>query len=260
MCRPFFLQSVSELTHLSRMKTIALLGSMFCLCNCSAEEKASGQEQERILAEKQKAYPALVKSIEETRMKFAERWAAADTTQQASILAEARAFIEKSIIEDLFPCWMGTPWDFNGVTQKPGEGAIACGYFVSTLLRDVGYRVERAKLGQQASQIIIRSMTTDDLIKITSNSSMKNMEEVFKNRGDGLYIVGLDSHAGFVTVKGDTLTFVHSSYYTPPHAVCAEPLQGKNPFADSAYRVIGKIPGDESVKRWIKGEKIEIRK
>lgn len=56
------------------------------------------------------------------------------------------------------------------------------------------------------------------------------------------------------------MTFVHSSYYTPPRAVCAEPIRGKNPFADSAYRVIGKIAGDESLKRWIKGEKIEIRK
>jgi hypothetical protein len=173
---------------------------------------------------------------------------------------EARAYLEKSIIEDLFPCWIGTPWDFNGVTQKPGEGLIACGYFVSTVLRDAGFRIERAKLGQQASQVIIMTMTTDDQIKITSNSSIKNMEEIFKNRGDGLYIIGLDRHAGFVTVKGTTMTFVHSSYYTPPHSVCAEPLQGKNPFADSSYRVIGKIPSEESLKHWIKGEKIEIRK
>ncbi|MFM7181776.1 MAG: hypothetical protein ACKO2G_09990 [Verrucomicrobiales bacterium] len=168
--------------------------------------------------------------------------------------------MEKSIIEDLFPCWIGTPWDFNGVSQKPGEGAIACGYFVSTLLRDAGFRVERAKLGQQASQIIIKTMTADEQIKITSNSSMENMVQVFNNRGDGLYIVGLDSHAGFVVVKGDAMTFVHSSYYTPPRAVCSEPIQGKNPFADSAYRVIGKIPGDEAVRRWIKGEAIQVRK
>jgi len=86
------------------------------------------------------------------------------------------------------------------------------------------------------------------------------MEEVFKSRGDGLYIVGLDRHAGFVTVKGETMKFVHSSYYTPPRAVCAEPLQGNNPFTASSYRVIGKILGDESLKHWIKGEKIGIRK
>lgn len=242
------------------MKFLLIFASMFCLTNCQADEKESSETEARLLAEKQKAYPSVVKSIESGRKKFTTRWTTADASQQVAILAEARTFIVKSIIEDLFPCWIGTPWDFNGVTQKPGEGQIACGYFVSTVLRDAGFNVERAKLGQQASQIIIKTMTTDDQIKITSNSSMKNMEEVFKNRGDGLYIVGLDSHAGFVTVKGTTMTFVHSSYYTPPRAVCAEPIQGKNPFADSAYRVIGKIPSDESLKRWIKGEKIEIRK
>lgn len=234
-------------------KLLLLLCLLFCSVLCRADEAG-------ILAEKRKAYPNLVASIEKDRAEFAERWVAADAGEQTTILLEARAFIEKSIIEDLFPCWIGTPWDFNGVTQKPGAGAIACGYFVSTLLRDVGYRVERAKLGQQASQIIIQTMSTDDQIKITSNSSMENMVQVFKNRGDGLYIVGLDQHAGFVTVKGDVMTFVHSSYYNPPRAVCAEPIQGKNPFADSAYRVIGKVADDESLKRWIRGEKIEIRK
>lgn len=235
------------------MKILSLLFLLFCSTNSRAEEAKS-------LAEKQKAYPALVASIETKRLKFAERWTAASVNQQAIILTEARSFLEKTITEDLLPCWMGTRWDFNGVSQKPGEGAIACGYFVSTILRDAGYKVERAKLGQQASQIIITTMTTDDQIKITSNASMENMVQVFKNRGDGVYIVGLDSHTGFVTVKGDTMTFVHSNYYTPPRAVCAEPLQGKNPFADSKYRVIGKIVGDESVKRWITGAKIELRK
>lgn len=242
------------------MKFLPMLILLSCFSSCRSEEPTATGEGARLLAEKQKAYPALVAGIEEVRKKFAERWAAADGGQQAAILVEARSFLEKTIMEDLFPCWIGTPWDFNGVTQKPGEGSIACGYFVSTVLRDAGFRVERAKLGQQASQVIIRTMTTDDRIKITSNSSMKNMEEVFKSRGDGLYIVGLDSHAGFVTVKGGTMTFVHSSYYIPPRSVCAEPLQGKNPFTDSRYRVIGKIPGDESLKYWIKGEKIEIRK
>lgn len=223
-------------------------------------QENSANDEAKILAEKRQAYPKLLESIEQSRKKFAERWAVADANQQAAILNEARVFIEKSLIDDLFPCWMGTSWDFNGISQKPGEGAIACGYFVTTLLRDVGYKVERVKLAQQASQIIIKTMTTDDQIKITSHSSMENMVQVFKNRGDGIYIVGLDNHTGFVTVKGDVMTFVHSNYYSPPRAVCAEPIQGKNPFADSRYRVIGKIAADESLKLWIKGEAIKIRK
>lgn len=46
--------------------------------------------------------------------------------------------ISRIIIDSLMPCWYGTPWDFNGCTTEPGKGSIACGYFVSTVLRDAG--------------------------------------------------------------------------------------------------------------------------
>src|SRR6188474_3208784 len=48
-----------------------------------------------------------------------------------------------NIRDSLFTCWLGTPWDFYGTTQTPGKGKIACGYFVTTLLRDMGASVNR---------------------------------------------------------------------------------------------------------------------
>ena len=38
------------------------------------------------------------------------------------------------LTDKIFPYWYGTDWDFNGTTQKPNEGKIACGYFVTCLL------------------------------------------------------------------------------------------------------------------------------
>src|SRR4029453_1954809 len=54
-----------------------------------------------------------------------------------------------NIRDSLFVCWYGTAWDFNGITEEPGKGKIACGYFVTTILRDLGIPVKRYKHAQR---------------------------------------------------------------------------------------------------------------
>ena len=52
-----------------------------------------------------------------------------------SIISESFYYV---MTDSVFPHWMGTKWDFNGVSNVPGKGMIACGYFVSTTLKHVG--------------------------------------------------------------------------------------------------------------------------
>src|ERR1700741_5295000 len=54
--------------------------------------------------------------------------------------------------DSLLPCWYGTPWGFYGTTEEPGQGTIACGYFVTTVLRDAGCSLQRIKLAQYPSE------------------------------------------------------------------------------------------------------------
>ena len=70
---------------------------------------------------------------------------------------------------------------------------------------------------------------------------------------DGLYLVGLDCHVGFICVKNNDITFVHSNYYQKEIGVMAERLNTKNPLRDSKYRIIGKLLGDEMIEHWITG-------
>jgi hypothetical protein len=35
-----------------------------------------------------------------------------------------------AVIKNIVPSWIGTAWDFNGISQTPQKGSIACGYFV----------------------------------------------------------------------------------------------------------------------------------
>ncbi|WP_230679026.1 hypothetical protein, partial [Streptococcus pneumoniae] len=62
--------------------------------------------------------------------------------------------------EQLTPYWIGTPWDYNGITQIPNRGYIACGYLVTTILRDAGVQINRVKMAQCASEQMISSLTT----------------------------------------------------------------------------------------------------
>lgn len=69
--------------------------------------------------------------------------------------------------------------------------------------------------------------------------------------GDGLYLVGLDCHVGFIIVKDETIKFVHSNYYQPEIGVMSEGIISENPLNDSRYRVIGKLLSDKMMIKWI---------
>mgnify|MGYP001000170144 FL=1 len=92
-------------------------------------------------------------------------------------------------------------------------------------------------------------MTSD--IKRYSNVSIEKVMTYFQGREDGLYVVGLDSHVGFVYKRGKKLQFVHASYYNPKEGVKSENLDSKNPLSESEYRVIGRILDKEMVRKWI---------
>jgi hypothetical protein len=92
-------------------------------------------------------YSEVLQSIEEKRLELATRYRQSQTNpQRAEVVGEAREVLFNAIRDDLLPQWSGTPWDFNGTTEIPGEGKIACGYFVTTILRDAGFKVQRAKM------------------------------------------------------------------------------------------------------------------
>lgn len=165
----------------------------------------------------------------------------------------------KSLLEDIFPAWDGTPWDFNGVSEVPGEGAIACGYFVTTTLRDAGLKLPRIKLAQQPSQTIIKSLCEPDTIRVFYEKPLETVAQYLKEHGPGIYIVGFDCHTGFVAYDGDQMSFVHSSYFRPPRAVICEPIDSDNPLRRSRYRMIGKLFGAELVRKWLLQQDVTVK-
>lgn len=152
------------------------------------------------------------------------------------------------IINDLIPHWYGTPWSFNGTTQVPGEGSIACGYFVTTVLRDAGVSLDRVALAQAASEKMIKALTPESEIKRYSSLSVDDFERAVLGLGDGLYIVGLDYHTGFIHVRDSEARFIHSG----GNGVISQPFSESPEMTKSAYRVVGRISTPRFVREhWI---------
>ena len=73
-------------------------------------------------------YNRILNGIKQQRKLIKSNKIAASRTKQASQL------LFSNLADSVFPAWYGTKWDFNGHTNVPKEGLIACGYFVSTTL------------------------------------------------------------------------------------------------------------------------------
>lgn len=169
------------------------------------------------------------------------------------VLSSAKAFKKRSIASDSFeiifsrfivdsiiPYWYGTKWNFYGDTQEPQKGSIACGYFVTTVLRDAGLPINRIKLAQAASEEMIRTVCIRKSIKRYSHTPMQTFITELLQLENGLYVVGLDFHTGFIYHNNEALYFIHSSYQTPQMVVKQNAVESYI-LASSKYRVIGKV-------------------
>ncbi len=197
-------------------------------------------------------YEELIAEVETQRLAFQKEYTNADEEVRNKLEAKAADYLLKKITHDFFDQWYGTEWDFNGTTRTPRKGKIACGYFITTVLLDAGFKIPRVKWAQQASEYYITRMTSE--VKRFSNKTPEYMKGYFQDQPDGLFVVGLDNHVGFVYKSENKVTFTHASYYDPEVGVQTEELDGDNPFAKSAYRVVGRILNKEMIRKWILGE------
>jgi hypothetical protein len=162
-------------------------------------------------------------------------------------LDSCRSYFLDQFEHYVYPKWIGTAWDYNGYTNTPGKDKlIACGYFVSTPLKHMGFNWNRYKLAQMYSKNIVDTIC-DDMTKYTNKYQMINE---IKKRKDNLYIVGLDSHVGMILKSGKSVWFVHSNYYGlkgPDKEIAA--LSPALESSDSYY--LGTFLTDQNLRKWL---------
>lgn len=202
-------------------------------------------------------YGALRARIEAIRDELAERNAAAgDEPARRAVRIEARKALQSTFSEVLLPAWLGTRWAFNGTADEPlAPEGIACGYFVATTLQHVGLRLEsRRRFGQSPALTIARSLIPPGpshhrVFSVPASA----LEQKVRSFGDGVHLLGLDVHVGFLVVDADTVRVVHSSY-TGKRTVVSEPITACEAIERSrpkGYHVTSLFSEDALVDAWL---------
>uniref|UniRef100_UPI0025BB19A7 hypothetical protein n=1 Tax=Lacinutrix sp. TaxID=1937692 RepID=UPI0025BB19A7 len=178
-------------------------------------------------------------------------------TNKNKAITDASAYLHTTLLNAIVPHWYGTTWEFSGHTNIPNNGEIACGYFVSTTLRHLDFKVNRYKMAQQAGMNIAIALQPKNKLKIYSGLDFKALKEklnaVYKN---GIYFVGLDNHVGYVLIKDKEIYFLHSSYCD--NKVVIE-LAEKSPCFRSNLYVFAEITTNNTlVRKWILSEQLII--
>jgi hypothetical protein len=165
-------------------------------------------------------------------------------------VASARHYLFTLIHTEIPSYWGGTPWDFNGVTRTPGQGKIACGYFITNTLTDLGFPIERVKLAQAASSEMIKAITVQTKW-LTGFEALKTY--LAAQPDESVFIVGLDFHTGYITKEKGKSYFIHSNYINQA-GVMKEEINRSAALQASKVFMIGNLGmNDELLKKWLAG-------
>ncbi len=180
-----------------------------------------------------------------------------DSIKQYKVVSSTKDYVYTQLIDTIFPKWYGTEWDFDGISNVPGKGQIACGYFVSTTLKHIGFNVNRYKLAQKYSTAIVKSLCNK--IQYVRNNDTKKLFRYINSKKNQLYVVGLDNHVGFISKEKDGIYFIHSSYIDPV-AVIKEKAATSEALISSNLFVLGHFTeNDAIIKTWLTDKAIAIK-
>lgn len=204
-------------------------------------------------------YAVLGSELETWRKNLASRHAAATTDVARKLVEQDARVILELVLPAMMRCWLGTPWDFNGTAATPGGGAIACGYFVSTVLKDAGFQVNRYDLAKQPSENILRSFLPKEACSLTISKSYAKFADDMSSATPGIYLVGLDTHVAFVVVDASGFRMIHSSG-SRPWCVVDENRDEAHVLQNSKWRMLGNLTESASLMRaWLHAEPIKVR-
>lgn len=204
-------------------------------------------------------YKSIRNNIERQRKKLASKYAEARTDDARKLVrAEAYQLLLKSLSEEVWPVWYGTEWDYNGYTNNPRNGLVACGYFVSTTVKHCNFKLNRYDLAKKYSHAIVKSLCDEERIQMIRNSDTEALLAYIEDQPNDLYVIGLDNHVGFMLKNDEGIYFVHSSYYDPGY-VAKEVADQSSILASSDLYVLGHMASNkELLEKWLKGNTVQV--
>ncbi|MFK7921469.1 MAG: hypothetical protein AB8H47_05905 [Bacteroidia bacterium] len=201
-------------------------------------------------------YSEVCQEIKQNREKYALLLRTVDQDEQEVVYKSAGRYLRQALVNDIVPYWLGTPWDFNGYTNVPGEGLVACGYLVSTTLKHAGLTLNRYHVAQSDATTITKVLS-DTLIRF---GTLEPTLRYIASQPDELYIVGMSNHVGFLYKSGDTLDFIHSSFVSPGTVVREDAYESPVLRMTNVY-VLGPLTQRQyTIRKWLQKSEFTVRR
>jgi hypothetical protein len=173
-------------------------------------------------------------------------------------LENIKTAFTNQLVDKIIPHWYGTPWSFGGHTAIPNQGSIACGYFISTTLRDMGINLNRYKLAQKSpideAKIISCGLTINNVVQETPEKALEDINNLTK---EGIYFIGFDEgHVGYLLKRKGELFLIHSNYLSPV-SVCMETLKDSRVFKRfTKFHVVAISNNDILLQHWLENNAV----
>lgn len=198
------------------------------------------------------SYATIKSNINSNRKQLSQLYKT--STNKSETLNHVRDKFTNHLVNDIIPQWFGTKWSFEGYTEIPKTGSIACGYFVSTTLRDMNLNVNRYKLAQKAPYHEATVIACGTPIETLQNKTKEELKTYFlTNKKDGLYFIGLDFHVGFLLKENENLYFIHSNYINNSGPT-KEKIEDSKVMNSSVYHFCNITHNDILLKKWLNNE------
>jgi len=213
-------------------------------------------------------FPTVLSEIRIQQADFRMRWKQAkDGEDRDRIRDQARKFVVKTITRQIFPPWMGTPWhmgedDDAAMPHQKGK-RISCSMFVTAVLQNAGLQLDNRKRWADSRALYIQRSLAPDPADLHRFFSVPPDELAKKLRKleDGLYLIGLNCHVGFIVIQNKKVRFVHSNYVDPEEGVVDEPLEASQAILNSqptGYWVTPIFKDDRLIEFWLEGKPVPI--
>lgn len=225
-------------------------------------------------AQQHATYLRELTEIDQSRRLLFQRLKNARTsTEKSGVRDEARRLVVDAIVNTIVPAWQGMPWTMAVIPDglKPdatypfekGKG-ISCSWFVVSVLRNAGLTFVNPRQFAGAISIHIQYALSPDKETIHRffHVTPAQLERKLKMLGDGLYVIGLNCHVGFIYVDGDRVDILHSSY-TSPQEVAVEPVTASEAIANSeraGYVVSALFRDIRLIDHWLSGQRVPFVK
>jgi hypothetical protein len=140
---------------------------------------------------------------------------------------------------------------------------VGCSYVVTSVLLSVGVQLSNRYTFAQAPAIHIQRSLAPDKAQLHTYFSIpsEQLRDKIAKLGEGLYIIGLDTHVGFVVVRDGEVRFVHASY-TGARVVTDELLVDAVAIANSrpkGYFVTPLFQDARLLDLWLRGQKVPFQ-